>query len=48
VKAIGGNIYVDTNLVIGHVAKKIITPNDLRDAMKAREEVFDRMVGIYD
>jgi len=47
VKAVGGTIYVDTNLVIGHVAKKVITPNDLRDAMKSREEVFDRMVGIY-
>jgi len=47
VKAIGGTIYVDTNLVIGHVAKKIITPEDLRDNLRKRDEVFDRVVGIY-
>ena len=47
VKAIGGEIYVDTNLVIGHVAKKIITPKDLRDNMRSRDEVFDRIVGIW-
>ena len=47
VKAIGGMIYVDTNLVIGHVTKKIITPNDLRENMQKRAEIFDRMVGIY-
>ncbi len=47
VKAIGGEIYVDTNLVIGHVAKKVITPNDLKDAMKSREEAFDKLVGIW-
>lgn len=32
-KSVGGQIYVDTALVAGHVHKKIIVPDDLRNAL---------------
>lgn len=45
-KAAGANIYVDTSLVVGHVAKRIITPYDLRDAFLEREEKVKAAVGV--
>ena len=46
-KAVGGKIYVNTNLVIGHVAKRIIKPSDLKDTLTKKGEMFDSVVGIY-
>jgi hypothetical protein len=31
--SVGGRILVDTDIVVGHVGKKIYSPIDLRDAM---------------
>ena len=48
VRAAGGSIYVDTNLVIGHVAKKVISPVDLRDSMKESKMKARLAVGVYE
>lgn len=37
-KAAGGQIYVDTGLVAGHVHKKIIVPDDLREALDKADQ----------
>lgn len=45
-KAAGGNLYVDTSIKTGHVGKKVVTPNDFRDAMKEQEEMRRNLCGI--
>jgi len=45
--AAGGRLYVDTGVVTGHVSKKIIRAQDLRDALKEREELRKLSVGVY-
>lgn len=45
-KAAGGRIFVDTNLVTGHVAKQIIGPKMLSDALKAREREVRLACGV--
>jgi hypothetical protein len=47
VKAVGGTILVDTNLVVGHVGKKIYSPIDLRDAVAERKANNLLGCGIY-
>ncbi len=48
VRACGGQIFVDTNLVTGHVADKIIGPNDLREEMRKWEKRLYATVGVRD
>lgn len=48
VLAAGGRIYVDTDIVTGHVAKRIITPEMLADALRERDEKIRAAVGVYD
>jgi hypothetical protein len=44
--AAGGRIYVDTDLVVGHVTKKIITPDDLKKHMDARAKRIRQVCGL--
>lgn len=46
VKSRGGKIYVDTNLVTGHVGTQVITPEMLRDEMKARKRKVRAALGV--
>ena len=46
VRAFGGNIFVDTNLVTGHVADKVIEPKDLKEAVRDIERQMYAMVGV--
>lgn len=46
VKAAGGMIYVDTDIITGHVAKRNITPDLLKEAMDAKERRLRAAVGI--
>lgn len=48
VKAVGGRIYVDTNIVTGHVARRVIQPDDLRDAMRDRERAVRLACGVVE
>lgn len=48
VKAAGGSIYVDTRLVSGHVSKRVIQPNDLRSAMRERDQKVRYAVGVME
>ena len=45
-KAAGATIVVDTDLVVGHVGDYVITPTDLRDAMRDHERTAHALVGI--
>jgi hypothetical protein len=44
--AAGGRIYVDTDLVVGHVTKKIISPDDLKKHMDARHKKVRQVCGL--
>jgi hypothetical protein len=44
--AAGGRIYVDTDLVVGHVTKKIIEPKDLKDHMDERRTQLRQACGL--
>lgn len=46
VRAVGGNIFVDTNLTTGHVADKVIEPKDLREAVRDIERQAFAIVGV--
>jgi hypothetical protein len=48
VKAVGGNIYVDTDLVTGHIGKRNITPKMLSEKMREREAHVRAAMGIYE
>lgn len=48
VKAAGGHIYVDCNLWIGHVGKRVVTPDMLDEEMRKREAQMRAAVGIYE
>ena len=37
-RAHGGRIYVDTDIVVGHIDRRIIKPSDLRDAINERQK----------
>ena len=45
-KAAGARIYVDTNLVTGHIGKRAITAEMLKEAMDARTRRLRAAVGI--
>ena len=45
-RAVGGRLFVDTDLVAGHVAKVTITPAMLREEIEKREEVIRKLCGI--
>lgn len=45
-KAVGARIFVDTNLVVGHVGTKIITPTMLKEKMDEREQALRGMLGV--
>lgn len=45
-KAVGATIVVDTNLVVGHIRKQLVTPEMLRDEMRKRERRMDAAVGV--
>jgi len=47
VKAVGGSIYVNADLVVGHVGKRIISPRDLRDEKRKGERKVRAMCGLY-
>jgi hypothetical protein len=47
-KACGGNIYVDTGLVTGHVYKDIITPDKLIEKVKKRDRQLRLVCGILE
>lgn len=42
----GGKLYVDCNIVTGHIAKKTIRAQDLREAMKSRQRKLGLSVGV--
>ena len=46
VRAVGGNIFVDTNLVTGHVGDRIIVPTDLREEIRKVERHVYASVGV--
>ena len=48
VKAAGGRIYVDTNLWVGHVGKRVITPDLLDEEMRKREAQMRAACGIWE
>ena len=48
VKAVGGTILVNTDVWVGHVAKRVITPDLLDDEMKKTETLKKAAVGIYE
>jgi hypothetical protein len=45
-KACGGNIYVDSNIVTGHVYRDVITPKKLIDLLKERERKVKLACGV--
>ena len=47
VKSVGGNIYVNTDIWVGHVERRVITPELLDAEMKKREDKLRALVGIY-
>lgn len=47
-RAVGGQIAVDTDLVTGHVADRIIGPNDLREEMRKFDKRLYAAVGVRD
>jgi hypothetical protein len=47
-KAIGGNIAVDTRVVAGHMDRKYIVPDDLRSAMDERELPARQLCGVLE
>lgn len=47
-RASGAEIYVDTDLVIGHMSKRVIMPSDLRDEMRKRRRGRDLALGVYE
>lgn len=46
--AAGGTLYVDTDLVTGHVMRKTITPADLRDALRERDRMKRLVCGVLE
>lgn len=48
VKAAGGTIVVDTNIYVGHVGKRVITPELLNDEMRKREARMRAAVGVME
>jgi len=48
VKAVGGNIVVNTDVITGHVAKKVITWKDLKKALDLIESNKYRAVGVLE
>lgn len=46
-KSRGGNIYVDSNIVTGHIQKEIIGPDKLRKYMDERARKLGLVCGIY-
>ena len=48
VRAAGGVILVDTNLWVGHVAKRIVEPEMLMDEMAKRDARLRASVGVYE
>ncbi len=44
--AAGGQLYVDTNIVTGHVTKKTVKATDLRDAMRDKQKMLALSVGV--
>ena len=48
VLAVGGKIYVDTDLVIGHVGKRLITPEMLRTELDKRKTKVRRALGVFE
>ena len=47
VKAVGGRIYVNTDIWVGHVERRVIVPQLLDDEMKKREDRLKALVGVY-
>jgi hypothetical protein len=45
-KACGGRIYVDTNLVTGHIYKDVITPEKLKEKLDRHDKQFRLACGI--
>lgn len=45
--AVGGNLYVNTNVVTGHVSKFTINSSHLRDEIKKRDRLAPLSVGVY-
>lgn len=44
--AAGGRLYVDTNIVTGHITKKTIMPSDLRDSIREKSRLLAASVGV--
>jgi hypothetical protein len=44
--ASGGRLYVDTDLVTGHIEKRVIQPKDLKDLMNERQKRLRLSVGL--
>lgn len=44
--AAGGSIYVDTSIVVGHVTKKVLKPNDMKEALAEQETARKLRCGI--
>jgi hypothetical protein len=47
-KAAGGAIFVDTNLVIGHLSKRLVTPQMLKEAKDEEMARYRAAVGVYE
>lgn len=47
-RAAGGRIFVDTDLVTGHITRKVIQWSDLKEAMDKRQRSVRLACGIYD
>lgn len=48
VRAHGGHIAVDTDLVVGHIARKTVLPRDMIDALREKERRMYAKVGVAD
>jgi hypothetical protein len=46
--AAGGRIYVDTDIYVGHVGKRVITPDLLAEEMEDRAKQFRAAVGVWE
>ena len=47
-RAVGGSIFVDTRIVAGHIGKRQITPDMLRDALESRDRNVRMACGVQE
>lgn len=47
-KACGGNVYVDTGIITGHVTREVITPERLKESMAKRTKQMRQVCGLLE